>query len=170
MKKELRLKAKALRKTLKMKDISEELVELIRKEPCYINAKNVMIYYPTELEVNLLGLLSDDKNFFLPKVDAKNLLVCPYENGCTLEKSHFNIYEPCSTPVDAKILDLIIVPALMVDEKGYRLGYGGGFYDRFLAEFGDIATFCAIPKDLFVEALPHEDFDLPIDFVVKSTK
>ena len=49
-----------------------------------------------------------------------------------MEISNFGIKEPCSEPVAPDILDLIIVPALMVDKNGYRLGYGGGFYDRFL--------------------------------------
>ena len=71
--------------------------------------------------------------------------------------------EPCTEPVEANILDLIIVPALMLDFKNYRLGYGGGFYDRFLAQNSNITTVSLIPVELFTESLPHDEFDIAVN-------
>lgn len=149
-----------------MEEISVLLTEKVRQREEYKSAKNIMLFYPTKYEVNLLGLLSDEKKFYFPRVAGNDLQVCPYEPGEKLKKSGFNISEPCSEPVNSKMLDLIIVPALMVDKHGYRLGYGGGFYDRFLSSNNGIVTLCAIPKSLYVDELPHEKFDICIDIVI----
>lgn len=160
---DLRIHAKEIRKSLDIKAISENLVALIRQSDIYINAQNVMIFYPMLHEVDLRGLLNDKKRFFLPKVIGKELLVCPYTEN--LQKSEYNVMEPCSKPVDCSALDLVIVPALMVDRQGYRLGYGGGFYDRFLKTC-DAKTLVALPKELFVDVLPKDDFDVKVDEIV----
>lgn len=164
---DLRLKAKNIRKSLNIDEVSNLIVDLVRKHPYYIMAKKVMIFYPTKYEINLLNLLEDKKEFYLPKVDGKNLLVCPYCSDDKLEKSCFNILEPCSNPVNAQNLDLVIVPALMADEKGFRLGYGGGFYDRFLSLYeGNFKTIVVVPKVLYVRELPIDEYDKCIDCVI----
>lgn len=163
----LRIKAKNLRRTLDMDAISSGLVKQIREFEPYILAKNVLIYYPMKHEVNLLELLNDTKNFYLPKVNGQNLFVCPFSKGQILEKSSFNIMEPCSSPVNPEILDLIFVPALTVDGNNYRLGYGGGFYDRFIGKYPDITTVVPVAKELYTDSLPICSYDKPVDFVIK---
>ena len=116
----------------------------------------------------------------MPKVFDKKLFICPFKKGDKLEKSCFNVNEPCTSPVDPNVLDLVIVPALMVDKNGYRLGYGGGFYDIAFFSYNPfmitlsfkqgensfIKTIVPIPKELFVEKLPVEIFDKKIDVVI----
>lgn len=163
----LRLKAKSVRKLLGIPKVSEQLIELLKSDIFYKTAKNVMIFYPTKFEVNLLSLLEDDKNFYLPRVCGTDLEVCSYKKSDDLEKSFFNILEPKTKAVNPAVLDLVIVPALMADKNGYRLGYGGGFYDRFLTINGNkFKTIVLIPKELFVENLPVDDFDIPVDKVL----
>lgn len=164
---DLRIWAKSIRKTLDMDKISNNAVRLIRENSLYKKAENILIFYPMKYEVNLLELLEDNKNFYLPKVCEKRLLICPFKSGGKLEKSDFNILEPCSISVNPNILNLIILPALMADEAGYRLGYGKGFYDRFLGENPDIKTILPIPKELFVTSLVHDDFDKTADIIIK---
>lgn len=169
MKTDLRIKAKSIRKTLPICEISKKLVGLIRNNKDYIVAKNVMLFYPTSYEIDLRELLNDDKKFYFPRVDGQNLLVCPYCAGEKLEKSKYNILEPCSEPAQIEVLDFVVVPALMVDRKGFRLGYGGGFYDRFLPLLPKrCKTVCAIPKELVCDNLPHEEFDISIDEVIST--
>lgn len=156
----LRAKAKEIRKNLDLEKISKEICKIIRKNNFYKESKNIMIFYPLKYEINLLDLLKDNKNFYLPKVNNEDILICPYDKN--LVKSELNIYEPCTNPVDSNILDLIFVPALMVDKENYRLGYGGGFYDRFL-KTAKAHTIVPIAKELIVEKLPHEKFDIKIN-------
>ena len=54
----------------------------------------------------------------------------------------------------------------MADKSGFRLGYGGGFYDRFLVENNTVKTILPIAKELIVEELPHEEFDIKIDEII----
>jgi len=165
-KSDLRLKAKNIRKNLDLNFKSAEICAQIRNLKIYQNAENVMIYYPMRYEINLLDLLNDGKKFFLPKVFENDIIVCPYSSK--LKKSSLNIYEPCSSAVNPEILDLIFVPALMIDNHNYRLGYGGGYYDRFLNKYPEIYTITPIAKELCVTNLPHEIFDITIDSVVYS--
>lgn len=163
---ELRIKAKNLRKTLNTSDLSEKFCAQIRQMDVYIKSENVLIFYPMRYEINILELLKDNKNFYLPKVCENELLVCPYCDR--LEKSELNICEPCSNPVSAEIIELAILPALMADKDGYRLGYGGGFYDRFLSANSHIKTIVPIAKELFVDKLPRDKFDVKTDWIIKG--
>ena len=90
----LRLKAKEIRSSLDIDNISNILTEKIRHLDIYKYSKNVMIFYPLKNEINLLRLLDDDKNFFLPRMNGKTLECCPYKKGDSLNSVKFNIKEP----------------------------------------------------------------------------
>ena len=162
----LRKWAKEERKKLDIEKISKELVKKLQEVEEYKQAKNIMIFYPKKYEVNLLDLLEDkNKNFFLPKISGEDLLCCPFNSG-ELCESCFKTLEPTSEPVNKSILDLVIVPALAVDKNNYRLGYGGGFYDKFLEGLNVIKLTC-IPKELIVESVYTEKHDIKVDKIIK---
>lgn len=169
-KKDLRKKAKEIRNSLDMEKLSEKIVKNILNFELYQKAKNVMIFYPIDNEVNLLALLKDPcKNFYLPKVQGNELLVCPYKIGDELTLSRFKTEEPITAPVDTNVLDLIFVPALMADKTLNRLGYGGGFYDRFLSKNAKNATkIVAIPNTLIIDEIPPDDYDERVDFLISD--
>lgn len=162
----LRNKFKEIRKTLDMQSRSFALCELLRLHKIYLKSKNVLIFYPLNDEVDLRILLTDDKNFYLPRVCGKNLDICPYSKGDELVISKFNICEPCTNPISPSNLDLIVVPALACDKDNFRLGYGGGFYDRLLKNHPSIPTVTLIPEELLCEKLPIEEYDEKVDFVI----
>ena len=131
-KQHLRKWVKEERKKLDLKLISQKLVDKLQYTDEYKQAKNILIYYPLKDEIDLLKLLEDKtKKFYLPRIEGNELLCCPYSCGDQLCKSSFKTKEPLTEPVNKKIIDLVVVPALAVDKNNYRLGYGGGFYDRF---------------------------------------
>ncbi len=165
-KRNLRIWAKEERKKLDMQAVSKKLVEKLRQTEEYKQAKNVMIFYPKEDEVNLLPLLNDSKNFYLPKIEGQDLLCCPYCKEDELCESCFKTKEPLTEPSNRSI-DLIVVPALAVDKNNYRLGYGGGFYDRFLANKPSTKIVC-IPSQLIVETVYPESFDIPVDKIIHA--
>ena len=167
-KSDIRLKAKDIRKHLDIEKISKSVIEKIQNFDIYRHAMHVMLFYPMKYEINLLDLLNDDKKFYLPKVNGENLYVCPYKKGDKLVKSSFNVFEPCTNPVGADCLDLIFVPALTVDKNNFRLGYGGGFYDRFLKTCPNVCTVVPISNELIIEKLPRENHDIPIDYVISN--
>lgn len=162
---ELRKYAKAIRKGLDIKQISHLICNKIRALEEFKNAQNVMIYYPLKDEIDLLELLDEDKNFFLPRMRGLNLNVCPYKKGDKLEVKHFCVKEPKTNPVAPKLIDLMIVPALMIDSKNYRLGYGKGFYDRLITKT-NAKTLVGLPKELYIENLPIEPHDKAVDIVI----
>lgn len=174
---ELRKKAKEIRNTLDMDQISGRIVASIRTLEMYQDAQHIMIFYPLPDEINLLPLLRDyekdeegAKNFYLPKVEEDDLYVCPYSLGDELTESKFGTNEPRTQPINPEFLDIIFVPALMVDKKFYRLGYGCGFYDRFLDKNAHKAVkIVPIPSNLIIDKLPHDKFDFAVDIIVDET-
>jgi len=163
-KQELRLYAKGIRRSANLTNAEEIIIKKIRTLDIYKKANNIMIFYPMKYEINLLELLNDDKNFYFPKVQEDKLLVCP--NNGKFKKSDFGVMEPLSDEVSPNTLDLIFVPALMVDENNYRLGYGGGYYDRFLAKYPNIYTIVPMIKELVCDKLPKENYDVKVDCVI----
>ena len=166
-KQELRKWAKEERKKLDIEKISFTLVQKLKETDEYRQAKNIMIFYPLKDEINLLGLLEDEnKNFFLPKIDGENLLCCPFSKDTELCESCFKTKEPITEPVEKSLIDLVIVPALAADKNNYRLGYGGGFYDRFLSGGVNIVKISCVSKEFVLETVYPEKHDIKIDKII----
>lgn len=163
----LRTIFKEKRKTIDTAIVSREICQKIRTAEFYKKARNVMLFYPLKYEINLLELLRDDKNFYLPVVDKENLLVCPYDEQTPMKKSALNIPEPCTSPVNPDILDVIFVPALAADRRNFRLGYGGGYYDRFLKRSRALSV-TVICNEFLVEKLPNDEFDKKTDLIIAN--
>ncbi len=84
-----------------------------------------------------------------------------------LVPNRYGIPEPDDTcpTVRRERIGAVLVPNLMCDRSGYRLGYGGGYYDRWLADYqGFTAAVC--PAERLVDELPHDDFDVPVQQVI----
>ncbi|MGN1124899.1 MAG: 5-formyltetrahydrofolate cyclo-ligase [Candidatus Gastranaerophilaceae bacterium] len=163
---ELRTKAKSIRNKLDIKNLSSKLCEKLKNTKEFLNAQNIMIFYPLKNEINLLELLEiPNKKFYLPKMKGLTLNACPYKLGDKLITQNFGIKEPITTPVSPKILDLVIVPALMIDKNNNRLGYGKGYYDRFITKT-NAKTIVCIPNELLIDEIPTESHDKKIDIVI----
>lgn len=126
-KKELRKYALIKRKSLRCDyDLLEK--ELVSK---LNGAKTVAIYYPLEYEISVLFLRKYNLNLCFPKTEGLNMDF--YMNPTSFKEGSFHVMEPVDgTIVDKNDIDLMIVPALVINSKGYRIGYGKGFYDRYL--------------------------------------
>ena len=167
-KKFLRQVIKEKRTQIDILSTSKILAEKILNLNEYKKSKNIMIFYPLNDEVNLLSLLEDKtKKFYLPRIIDKNLECCPYKQGDELCESCFHTLEPICKSCSKTKLELVIVPALACDKNNYRLGYGGGFYDRFLKDFRG-TTICCIPKEFLVETVYPEEHDVKIDIILTN--
>jgi len=167
-KQELRKWAKSKRTELDMEKISSILANKLMQTAEYKNSENIMLFYPLPYEVNLLSLLNDNtKSFYLPRINGDELECCPYCLNDELCESKFHTQEPTCQACKKTIPDLAIVPALACDRYGYRLGYGGGFYDKFLKDYKGI-TVCCIPQELIVDNIHHEEHDVKISLIISS--
>lgn len=104
-----------------------------------------------------------DKNLALPKIAHKKIVFCKYNIGDNLAVSAFANLEPLNT--EEITPEIILVPGLAFDNKGYRLGYGMGCYDRYLARLNTIKIGVCYNANLF-NSLPNEHHDVKMDYVV----
>ena len=165
-KKSLRIWAKEKRKELNMAQISTLLSKKLTQTVEYEKSTNIMLFYPLPDEVNLLSIMNDtEKKFFLPRINNQELECCPYEQNDKLSDSCFNTKEPVCKACSKTNIDMVVVPALACDKKKYRLGYGKGFYDRFLTDFNGFKV-CCIPNELYVENVHPEKHDIKMDLII----
>lgn len=174
----LRTWAKQQRAELDLPGLSQKLVTRLANLPEVRKARHLMLYLALADEINvepLIGALADDgiaRTFYVPRcAPSRRLALHAYVPGETpLRVSAWGIREPdpeLSPKVKSEILDLVIVPALLVTPDGKRLGYGGGYYDRFLPRLRPEALrIAAIPTALVVENIPVDDWDTSLHKVV----
>ena len=170
-KKELRIIAKAIRNELDIKNISEKILLNFLASDMFRKSENIAAYYPFENELNIQKIFEyTDKNFYLPKISENNMMeFYLYKTGDKLIANKYGILEPVSSAEICSKHDLIILPALMADKSGYRLGYGGGYYDRYLQN-KNIKKVILIPDELLTDELPAEKYDIKADAVITQTK
>ena len=105
----------------------------------------------------------------LPRVRGDRLEFIRLGEGVSVVRSTFGIDEPQGDPIALAEIDAIVVPGIAFDHHGYRMGYGGGFYDRLLDKL-DAPSIGVCPDALFVETLTIEPHDRCVDYVVTETQ
>lgn len=135
----------------------------------------VMLYHVMAQELDVTDLIercwADGKTALLPKVrwDPREMIAVPYRSlDDPMSVGRYNILEPADgEPWPADEIDLIVVPGLAFDARGRRLGKGGGFYDRFLAQPLLCAVTCAVAfAEQMVDAVATESHDACMDMLV----
>ncbi len=136
------------------------------------NIKRVGLYWPMLYELDtrpLIKLLLERKiDVFLPSVFSNQLKFLQWQLNDDLIYHKLKFYEPNQTS-NQKKPDLIIVPMLAFDKKGYRLGYGKGFYDKFFEKNKDLTYFGYGYDFQEVDYLPSEHFDLKCNAIITNT-
>lgn len=168
---EIKNRWKALEETY-LQEASKTICDAIRQLPEYQQAKTVFCFVSMERELNtstlLDAILADGKTLVVPRVLAMGKMALhPITSLDTLKKSRFGIPEPAEdTPtVSPQDVDFTVVPCLSATLAGARLGRGGGFYDRFLADYtGNTALVCF--HQLLSESVPMDSWDVPLPVVV----
>lgn len=135
-------------------------------------ADTVMVFYGTGREPNTVplihALLGRGKRVALPVVlPHRGMEVRQVIDPDRLVPNRYGIPEPDETcPVIGKDeIAVALIPHLMVDRDGYRLGWGGGYYDRWLVDFHGL-TVCVCRHGRLVEHMPREEFDIPVKLVL----
>lgn len=180
-KKTLRLKYKKLRENLSEESIEEMSLQLANqalKIPIWDKTHyHIFLSISTKKEVNtdyLMHILQGkDKSIVVSKADfltgeMKHFLL---QENTVLKTSEYGIPEPVSgIEVSPEMLDVVFVPLLAYDENGHRIGYGKGFYDRFLKKCNTTTVFVGLS---FFESEPEiffETTDVPLNFCITPKK
>ena len=144
----------------------------------YSEAATVLTYVSVSSEVStrmfIECALRDGKTVAVPRcLPGHCLEFVAITSLDQLVAAPFNLLEPAkelpALTEDQKNNSICIVPALLVDTKGYRLGYGAGFYDRFLSTYSGKKICLAYQQNLSKTTLPHTEFDVAVDMVITES-
>ena len=152
-----------------IKIASNRIRDNLRKIDFYRKATSIGAYYSIGSEVQTHDLLQEffnqGKVFALPRVEKNDLVFKKISGLSDLELGSFGVMEPKEKCDNMKNLDVIIVPAIALTREGYRLGYGFGFYDRYLHGKKSKKIGLTYAKQV-LRTFPHDDHDIKMDCVV----
>lgn len=175
-KKELRRYMIKKRLNLDEKDYhqrSDLIINRLKNNEFFKKAKNIGIYFSYRHEVETISLIKEiisEKNIYAPKIHGRDMNFIKITNLSNLVKNQYGILEPIGNEiVNKKQLDLLIVPLVAYDKDYNRLGYGGGYYDRFLMDYQGQTIGLAFSFQK-VQHLAIEDYDLPLDMIITDEK
>jgi 5-formyltetrahydrofolate cyclo-ligase len=145
----------------------------------YKNSRYILIYVSGDIEIGTIGIIEkvladirngEDKRLLCPRcVSGTNEMHFYRINSLDdLETGHFGILEPSTKCecIDNYTKALCVVPALSFDNKGYRLGFGKGFYDRFLADFKGVSVGLCCESCITDGELPRDGHDICVDWII----
>ncbi|WP_249871092.1 5-formyltetrahydrofolate cyclo-ligase [Oceanobacillus saliphilus] len=110
------------------------------------------------------------KKVCIPKCypNDKKLIFYELESFEQLEIVYYNLLEPktdVTKQIEKNSIDLLLVPGLIFDRNGYRIGFGGGYYDRFLTDYINVSVSLCSANQL-VDYIPVEQFDIPVNYLI----
>ncbi len=170
LRKQIRLQKRAMTPQ-QIQEKSRLLAEKFLATELYANAKVLYGYLPYNQEVRtepiLEQALRDGKLVAVPKVYGDTMRFIYLPDLSQVEKGYSGIPEPIADePVAKDPNALVLMPGLAFDRKGRRIGYGGGFYDKFLEQEPNHPTVALCYDFQLLEQLPAEQYDVPVDLVL----
>ena len=176
MKKSLRQEMLEKRKKLSEEEIitkSSEIKKKLYTLPEFEDANKACIYVSLKDEVHTHDIIKENlkgKCVVVPKVNGEELLVCELRDFDELKEGSFCVLEPGEERrVFPQDIDCVVVPGVVFDREGFRIGFGRGFYDRLLSEVSCPKIGLCFDFQL-VDQLPFEEHDIPVDIIVTETK
>ena len=175
-KKEIRKQVLAERKSLDSDSVSlasQVICRKIMELPAYEVSENICLYMPINNEVDVMLLAEEakaaGKKVWLPKVCGEEMEFRAYESEEQLVTGAYNIKEPVSEEtLEANSETLVIMPGAVFTTERDRIGYGGGYYDKYLAT-NSMCTTVAVCYDFqIVDEIPVEEHDIKPDFLVSD--
>ncbi|MET3684269.1 5-formyltetrahydrofolate cyclo-ligase [Alkalibacillus flavidus] len=172
--------AKRLLNYIPQEDKQEALTticDILYTTDLWKQAETIAITIPRSIELDTHQIIEqawkEGKKVAIPKCypDQNNdMKFYEYTNKLELENVYLDLYEPKTEDVRyiaPSQIDLLFVPGLLYDEQGYRIGYGGGYYDRYLQHV-DNPTVSIAMKEQMVTSLPTDDYDQPVDYIITN--
>ena len=171
---ELRREIRARKRAMTEAEIEERsarLAQLFFASRAYQNAKTIYGYLPYNQAVRTVPMLEralkDGKKVAVPKVYGDEMKFLYLDDLNAVAKGYAGIPEPIADePVAHDETALVLMPGLAFDPQGHRIGYGGGFYDKFLAAEPNHPTLALCYEFQMLPKLDVEDHDIPVDTVL----
>ena len=150
---------------------SEKLGQLFRSCELYKQAKSIYFYLPYNQEVRTIPMVeaafADGKAVAVPKCYGDEMRFIVIDSLDGIAPGYCNIPEPIfDEPIASDTTALVLMPGLAFDPQGHRIGYGGGFYDRFLSQEPEHPTLALCYDFQVFDHLDTEQFDIPVDCVL----
>jgi len=156
-----------------IKIASKKMQKRINKVYAFKDAQKIGLYYPIGSEILtqdiIQELISKGKEVFLPKVTGENMEFRKIEDFGSLEIGNFDIMEPKEDCRVENNLDIIVVPTVGISPTGVRLGYGHGFYDKFL-EGKNTTTISLVLEKQIIKNIPKSDHDINMDWIITEDR
>ncbi|KAF2955661.1 5-formyltetrahydrofolate cyclo-ligase [Marinitoga sp. 38H-ov] len=136
-----------------------------------LDYNNIAMYYPFRKEVDLLPLIYEfkDKNLFFPKVIDKDMKFIKISSINDFKKGKFGIMEPAGNYYTDEI-DVFLIPGVTFDNNLFRLGYGGGYYDRYFSKHKR-GLLIGIAFDFqIIKELPAFEHDIKMDAIITEKR
>lgn len=170
LRREIRARKRAMTEA-KIEERSARLAQLFFASRAYQNAKTIYGYLPYNQEVRTVPMLEralkDGKKVAVPKVYGDEMKFLYLDDLTAVAKGYAGIPEPIADePVAHDETALVLMPGLAFDPQGHRIGYGGGFYDKFLAAEPNHPTLALCYEFQMLPKLDVEDHDIPVDTVL----
>ncbi len=170
LRKEIREKKRAMT-AQQIEKSSEDLARQFFATEYYQKAETLYGYLPYNQEVRTVPILEqaikDGKKVAVPKVYGDTMRFIYLEDFFQVEKSSMGIPEPVADgPVAQDENALVLMPGIAFDKEGHRIGYGGGFYDKFLSAEPTHPTVALCYDFQMLPKLETEEFDVPVDLVL----
>jgi len=173
-KKELRRCIRERKRAMTEEEIvarSEALGKAFADSAFYRAAETIYGYLPYNQEVRTVPMLEqalrDGKKVAVPKVVGEEMVFIYLSDLTQVEKGYAGIPDPIADePVAHDETALVLMPGLAFDAEGHRIGYGGGFYDKFLQREPKHPTLALCYEFQMLEHLETEEHDIPVDCVL----
>ena len=143
--------------------------------PIFQQSESILTYMPIKNEVDLTLLLTrhPEKRWVLPRIipeEDHRMVFHPYDTA-RLVYHPFGMAEPTADLpiVPSEAIELTLVPGLAFDRHGWRLGYGGGYFDRFLKDFTGVSAGITF-QALLLDAVPHTPLDVAMGWIATEEK
>ena len=146
---------------------SHSICNRLKTSTLFQEAKVVLAYFSFRQEADLSTLFNLNKNWAFPSCVGKSLVWHLWHPEDDLQIGRYGIKEPLSTatPISPSAADLILVPTVACDRHGYRLGYGGGFYDRLLSQYSTVPNIGIVFDFAYLNRLPKDNWDVKLDSI-----
>ena len=173
-KKELRRMIRTRKQAMTEQEIEaagKRLAAQFAASALYQNAQTIYGYLPYNQEVRTVPMLeqalADGKRVAVPKVYGDDMKFIYLDDLTQVAPGYAGIPEPIADePVADDPHALVLMPGLAFDREGHRIGYGGGFYDRFLAQEPEHPTLALCYSFQMLPLVETEEFDIPVDCVL----